>query len=164
MCIVNESYCETIISDPNEDLGLNVDGTGSYMLESVSDNGDVTLTRFADAWAPATIETIYLKYITGSQETAFEAGDLDYAMYGATNYEIIKEYDNVLTQEQVLNGIVYLINNCVEGQPCRTSACATRPPLPEHRGHRGHRQQRRRHPAYNIATPLSSTTRTWRST
>ena len=117
MCIVNESYCETIISDPNEDLGLNVDGTGSYMLESVSDNGDVTLTRFADAWAPATIETIYLKYITGSQETAFEAGDLDYAMYGATNYEIIKEYDNVLTQEQVLNNVVFLILNCVEGQP-----------------------------------------------
>ena len=117
MCIVNASYCETIISDPNEDLGLNVDGTGSYMLESVSDNGDVTLTRFADAWAPATIETIYLKYITGSQETAFEAGDLDYAMYGATNYEIIKEYDNVLTQEQVLNNVVFLILNCVEGQP-----------------------------------------------
>ena len=117
MCIVNQSYCETIISEPTEDLGLNVDGTSSYKVESISDNGDVTLTRFADAWAPATIETIYLKYITGSQETAFEAGDLDYAMYGATNYEIIKEYDNVLTQEQVLNNVAFLILNCVEGQP-----------------------------------------------
>ena len=117
MCIVNASYCETVISDPNADMGLNVDGTGSYKLESVAENGDVTLTRFADSWAPASIETIYLKYITGSQETAFEAGDLDYAVYGATNYAIIQGFDNVQTQEQVLNGIVYLINNCVEGQP-----------------------------------------------
>ena len=52
MCIVNQSYCETIISDPTEDLGLNVDGTGSYKLESVSDNGDVTLTRFAERLGP----------------------------------------------------------------------------------------------------------------
>ena len=117
MCIVNASYCETVLSDPNEDMGLNVDGTGSYKLESVAENGDVTLTRFADSWAPASIETIYCKYLTGSQETAFEAGDLDYAVYGATNYAIIQGFDNVQTQEQVLNGIVYLINNCVEGQP-----------------------------------------------
>ncbi|MGI5883363.1 MAG: ABC transporter substrate-binding protein [Candidatus Spyradocola sp.] len=117
MAIVNQSYCETIISDPNEDLGLNVDGTGSYKVEEISANGDVTLTRFEDAWSPASIDTIYFKYITGSQETAFEAGDLDYAMYGASNYQIIKEYDNVLTQEQVLNNVAFLICNCVEGTP-----------------------------------------------
>ncbi len=117
MCIVNASYCETIISDPNADMGLNVDGTGSYKLESVAENGDVTLTRFADSWAPASIETIYCKYLTGSQETAFEAGDLDFATYGATNYEIIKTYDNVETREQVLNNVGFLVSNCVEGMP-----------------------------------------------
>lgn len=117
MCVVNQSYCETIISEPTEDLGLNVDGTGSYKVESISDNGDVTLTRFEECWAPATIDTIYLKYITGSQETAFEAGDLDYATYGITNYELIKEYDNVETREQVLNNVGFLVSNCVEGMP-----------------------------------------------
>ena len=117
MCIVNQSYCETIISEPTEDLGLNVDGTSSYKVESISDNGDVTLTRFEECWAPAAIDTIYFKYVSGSQETAFEAGDLDFATYGATNYEIIKTYDNVETREQVLNNVGFLVSNCVEGMP-----------------------------------------------
>ena len=117
MCVVNQSYCETIISEPTEDLGLNVDGTSSYKVESISDNGDVTLTRFEECWAPASIDTIYFKYVSGSQETAFEAGDLDFATYGATNYEIIKTYDNVETREQVLNNVGFLVSNCVEGMP-----------------------------------------------
>ena len=48
MCIVNKSYCETILSTPNDNLGFNVDGTGAYTLESRTENGDVTLKRFAD--------------------------------------------------------------------------------------------------------------------
>lgn len=117
MGIVNKSFCETVISDPNEDLGLNVDGTSAYRFEGKNENGDVTLKRFEDFWGTASIDTIEFKYITGSQEMAFEAGDLDYAMYGATNYEIIKEYDNVTAKDQVLNNVCFLITNCVEGQP-----------------------------------------------
>ena len=48
---------------------------------------------------------------------AYEAGDLDFATYGATNYEIIKTYDNVETREQVLNNVGFLVSNCVEGMP-----------------------------------------------
>ena len=61
MNIINKSYCETVISDPNGDLGFNVDGTGAYKFVSKNENGDVVLERFADGWAPATIDTITFK-------------------------------------------------------------------------------------------------------
>ena len=117
MNIVNKSYCETVISDPNDDLGLNVDGTGAYKFVSKSDNGDVVLERFADSWADASIDTITFKYITGSEEIAFESGDLDFAVYGATNFEIIKTYDNVVAKDQFINNVGFVTVNCVEGQP-----------------------------------------------
>ena len=50
MNIINKSYCETVISDPNGDLGFNVDGTGAYKFVSKNENGDVVLERFADGW------------------------------------------------------------------------------------------------------------------
>ena len=117
MRIVNKSYCEGVISDPNEDLGLNVDGTGAYTFVERTSNGDVTLERFADYHGDASIDTLYFKYLTGSQETAFEAGDLDYAMYTATNFERVQQYSNVTPQTQVLNSVCFVITNCTEGSP-----------------------------------------------
>lgn len=116
MCIVNKSYCETILSTPNDNLGFNVDGTGAYTLESRTENGDVTLKRFADYHGTASIDTLYFKYVSGSQELAFEAGDLDYALYGAANYELIKEYSNVYAYAQALNNVAFVIQNCAEGK------------------------------------------------
>ncbi len=117
MNIINKSYCETVISDPDGDLGFNVDGTGAYKFVSKNENGDVVLERFADGWAPATIDTITFKYITGSAEIAFESGDLDMANYGATNFENIKTYDNVVAKDQFVNNLCFVTVNCVEGQP-----------------------------------------------
>ena len=116
MCIVNKSYCENVISDPNENLGFNVDGTGAYYYDSKTSTGDVTLKRFADYHGTVSIDTLYFKYVSGSQELAFEAGDIDYAVYTATNYELIKEYSNVNAYNQPLNNVGFLILNCVEGK------------------------------------------------
>ena len=117
MGIVNKSYCETILENPADNLQFNTDGTGAYMLDSVADNGDVTLKRFENYHGTASIDTIYYRYITGSMEMAFEAGDLDYANYTATNYETIKGYSNVYAFDQPLNNVVFITLNCAEGMP-----------------------------------------------
>lgn len=115
MCIVNKSYCETVISSPTDDLGFNVDGTGAYQLDSIESNGDVTLKRFEDYFGEASIDTLNFKYVSGSLEMAFEAADLDYTTYTASNYELIKEYANVYAYAQPLNNVVFLTLNCSEG-------------------------------------------------
>ncbi len=117
MLVVNKSYCEEFISDPSEDLGFNTDGTGAYQFVEHASNGDVTLERFEGYHGEAPIDTLYFRYVTGSQETAFEAGDLDYATYTPTNFELIQEYENVTTQTQFLNGVTFLAVNCTEGAP-----------------------------------------------
>lgn len=115
--IVNKSFCEEIISAPGEDIGMHADGTGAYQFAEKNSNGDVTLERFADYYGEASIDTLYFKYLTGSEETAFEAGDLDFAKYGATNYKLIKDYENVTAISQVLNSVCFLIVNCTDGSP-----------------------------------------------
>ncbi len=117
MAILNKSFCEANLSDINDNLGLKEDGAGPYVLESVADNGDVTLKRFEDYYEEVPIETLKGKLVTGSVETAFEAGDIDEAMYGATNYNIIKEYTNVYSYPQPANNVGFLTINCADGKP-----------------------------------------------
>ncbi len=115
--IVNESYCEGVIADKNDDLKFNCDGTGAYMFDSMTNTGDVTLTRFEDYHGEASIDTIHYAVITGSQELAFEAGDIDYAMYTGSTYKIIKDYDNVYAYGQPVNGVFFLISNMTPDAP-----------------------------------------------
>lgn len=117
LSILNKSFCEENLSDVNEDLGLKEDGAGPYVLESVADNGDVTLKRFDGYYEEVPIETLRCKLVTGSVETAFEAGDIDEAMYGATNYNVIKDYTNVASYAQPANNVGFLTINCAEGKP-----------------------------------------------
>lgn len=109
MGIVNKSYCETVISDPNEDLGFNEDGSGPYIFSDIADNGDITLTKYDGYWGDVSIDTLYFKHLTGSAEVAFESGDLDVAAYSATNYPTITAYDNVEGYSQPLNRIYFFI-------------------------------------------------------
>ena len=57
MNIINKSYCETVISDPNGDLGFNVDGTGAYKFVSKNENGDVVLEPVAIMTAEQEVRT-----------------------------------------------------------------------------------------------------------
>ena len=155
MRIVNKSFCEELISDPNESLEMNEDGTGPYAFVEKTSNGDVTLERFADYHGEASIDTIRFMYLTGSQETAFEAGDLDYAEYGATNFDLIQEYANVTPLTQVLNKVSFLICNCTDGSPTSDlrvrqaiAYCLNKDDITAI-GTNGAGT-----PAYNIATPL----------
>ncbi|MBQ6602805.1 MAG: ABC transporter substrate-binding protein [Eubacterium sp.] len=113
-CIVNESYCEGVLADKNDDLKFNCDGTGAYKFESMSSTGDTVLTRFEDYYGEASIDTLYFSVITGNQELAFEAGDIDYAMYTGSTYKVIKEYDNVYAYAQPVNGVIFLVTNMTE--------------------------------------------------
>ncbi len=117
MGIVNKSYCETILETPTDNLKFNEDGTGAYYLESVTDNGDVTLKRFEDYHGTASIDTLNFRYISGNTEMAFESGDLDYTVYTAANESVIQSYGNVTTASQALNSVAYIIVNCAEGMP-----------------------------------------------
>lgn len=108
--IVNKSWAEGVISDPNDNLVYQEDGTGPYIFSSIESNGDITLTRFADYWGEASIDTIYFKHISGSFEVAFESGDLDVAAYSSySNFENIGTYSNVYTYTQPINRVSYLI-------------------------------------------------------
>ena len=117
MGIVNKSYCETVLDKPDDNLKFNVDGTGAYTLDSVADNGDVTLKRFENYHGTASIDTLYFRYISGNAEMAFESGDLDYTMYTVTNADLIEGYSNVTTSSQALNNVVFVTVNCAEGMP-----------------------------------------------
>lgn len=117
MGIVNESFCLENLAAPTDNLNLLEDGTGAYVLEGVAASGDVTLKRFADYHGEASIDTLTMKVITGSQEIAFESGDIDEAMYTAVTIETVKGYDNVVTESQLANNVVFLINNCRETSP-----------------------------------------------
>ncbi len=111
MGIVNKSFCEGLLSKPTDNLNVKSDGTGAYVLKEQAPNGDITLTRFADYYGVASIDSLYYKYLTGSEEMAFESGSIDMAVYGATNYERIKTYSNVNANSQVLNSLTFLICN-----------------------------------------------------
>ena len=118
MGIVNKSFCEQYITDPLDDLKLNVDGTDAYTLKEVTGNNDVTLVKFDDYYGtPANIGTVKMKYISGSTETAFEAGNLDFAQIGATNFDTITAYSNVEGYKQILNNFAVIMCNCSEGSP-----------------------------------------------
>ena len=115
--IVNQSFCEGILENPTDNLGLNTDGTGAYYLESVAGNGDVTLKKFADYRGEAAIDTLYFRLVTGNAELAFEAGDVDYAQYQATDLPAIQGFSNVETMAVAANNITFMVLNCKEGSP-----------------------------------------------
>ena len=104
MKILNKSYCESIISAMDEDLKFNTDGTG-------------TLTRNDDYYQDVNIKTLKYKFLSGSFETAFEAGDIDLANYTASNFKLLEQYSNVNTFTYSANNVTMLINNCTEGAP-----------------------------------------------
>ena len=115
--ILNKSYCESVISALDEDLKFNTDGTGPYKFVEKKDNGDVTLTRNDDYYQDVNIKTLKFKFISGSYETAFEAGDIDMASYTASNFKLLDQYSNVSTFSFSANNVTMLINNCTEGSP-----------------------------------------------
>lgn len=115
--IMNKSYVETIISSPDQDVKFNVDGTGPYKLESKADNGDVTIVAFEDYYQEVPIKTIKYKFLSGDAEAAFEAGDIDMTLYSATNFDKIKEYENVGSFSISVNNVSFLINNCTADSP-----------------------------------------------
>jgi len=115
--IVNKSFCEGVLANKDDDLKFNCDGTGAYKFDNMTNTGDVTLTRFEDYHGEASIDTIHYAVITGSQELAFEAGDIDYAMYTGSTYKIIKDYDNVYAYGQPVNGVFFLITNMTPDAP-----------------------------------------------
>ena len=117
MKILNKSYCEEHISALDEDLKFNADGTGPYKFAEKKDNGDVTLTRSENYYQDVAIETLKFKFISGNYETAFEAGDIDFALYTASNFKLLDQYSNVNTETYSVNNVTMLINNCVEGSP-----------------------------------------------
>ena len=115
--IVNRSWAEERLDDPNSKLGIEEDGTGAYVFDSVADNGDVTMHRFADYHGTASIDTLYFRIVTGDPELAFESGDLDLATYKRSTFDIISQYDNVGTSVYNVNNVTFLILNCSEGFP-----------------------------------------------
>ena len=115
--IVNKSWAEERIDDPNSKLGIEEDGSGAYCFDSLADNGDVTLRRFEDYHGTASIDTLYFRLVTGDPELAFESGDLDLATYKRSTFDIISQYDNVATRVYNVNNVAFMIMNCSEGFP-----------------------------------------------
>lgn len=115
--IPNKSYYEQFISDPNENIKFEEDGTGPYVFASQAVNGDIVLERFENYWGETSLDTINIKCITGDDEMAFESGDIDFAPYTPSNYKIIKEYANVSCLEQLEDRTTYFFPNCMEGAP-----------------------------------------------
>ncbi len=109
MDIVNKSWAETVISDHNDDLVYNEDGTGPFVWGGIASNEDITLTRFEDYWDTVSLDTVRFVHITGSFEVAFESGDLDQAAYTSPdNFANICAYDNVYGYKQPVNRIQYI--------------------------------------------------------
>ncbi|MBQ6663754.1 MAG: ABC transporter substrate-binding protein [Firmicutes bacterium] len=115
--IVNKSWMEERLAVPTDKLGLEEDGTGAYYLDSVADNGDITLKRFEDYHGEASIDTINMKVITGDAEMAFESGDLDLTTYKKSTYDVVSQYTNVQAMSYPVNSVGMFINNCSEGKP-----------------------------------------------
>jgi len=120
--IMNKSFCEANISSMDQDMKFNVDGTGPYKLVEKADNGDVTLEVFDGYYQEVPIKTIKYKYISGSAEAAFEAGDIDMASYTGSTFNLIKEYENVTTDSISVNNVTFLINNCTADSPMQDPA------------------------------------------
>ena len=108
LVILNKSWAEERIESPTDILGMEEDGTGAYCFDSIADNGDVTLKRFADYHGEAGFDTIYMKVITGDTEMAFESGDLDMSRYKKSTYDVVAEYDNVLANEYPVNSVGFM--------------------------------------------------------
>ena len=117
LLILNKSWAEERLESPTDSLGMEEDGTGAYYFDSIADNGDVTLKRFADYHGEAGFDTIYMKVITGDTEMAFESGDLDMSMYKKSTYDVVAEYDNVQAKAYPANNVGFIANNCSEGKP-----------------------------------------------
>ena len=117
--IVNKSWAEGVISDPNTDLVYQADGTGPYIFAGIEGNGDITLKRFEDYWGSASIDTVYFKKLTGPAEVAFESGDLDVATYTSPeNFEaVVSGNDNVEGLLQPQHRVAYFSLRCGEGEP-----------------------------------------------
>ncbi len=117
MDIVNKSWAEGVISDPNDDLVYNEDGTGPYTFGGIESSGDITLNRFDGYWGDASIDTIYFKHLTGDFEVAFESGDLDVAQYSSPdNFKNITADDNVQGTTQPVNRVGYITMNSTDGK------------------------------------------------
>lgn len=153
--IASKSWCEGLLADVNDDLGLQANGTGAYMLGEISNSGDITLNRFEDYHGEASIDTIYYKLVTGSQELAFESGDLDIATYGGATFDAVKEYTNVATMETYANNVSFLINNCDAASPMNSIQVREAAVRAMNRGDVNTVMfDGASRPAYNMATPL----------
>ena len=114
LAVVNQSFCEGVLSAPTEDLRLNTDGTGAYVLDNVAGNGDITLKRFADYHGEASIDTLYFRLVTGNSELAFEAGDVDMSQYTATDLPMVQAFSNTETLTVTVNNTSFVILNCAD--------------------------------------------------
>ena len=117
LTIVNQSFCESVLASSTDNLGTKTDGTGAYYLDQVAGNGDVTLKRFADYRGTASIDTLYFRLVTGNASLAFEAGDVDFAQYAATDLPTVQSFDNVYTKAISANSTSFFIFNCAETSP-----------------------------------------------
>lgn len=115
--IENKSWAEAKISDPNDNLGLDEDGTGAYYFESMSDGYDITLKRFDDYWGDVSVDTIKIKHLSGDLEIAFEAGDLDFVGVSASRAPAIEVYENADVSEIATTSVTFLIIGCNEALP-----------------------------------------------
>ena len=115
-CVLNKSWAEERLSSPTDQIGLEEDGTGAFYFDSIADNGDVTLKKFADYHGECSLDTVNLKIITGDEEMAFESGDLDMARYKKSTYDIVSGYSNVQPASYPINNVGFLIQNCSEGK------------------------------------------------
>lgn len=109
--VVNKSYADALISSPLDNLYYNCDGTGAYKFDSIAVNGDITLTRFADYWGEASIDTVYFKVNTGDATLAFESGDIDYVGVTGTDAKALKAYSNVGIYEVAANYVAFTTLN-----------------------------------------------------
>ena len=116
-CILNKSWADERLSSPTDQIGLEEDGTGAFCFESIADNGDVTLKRFADYHGEVSLDTVNLKIITGDEEMAFESGDLDMARYNKSTFDVVSAYANVHPESYPVNSVGFMIMNCAEGKP-----------------------------------------------
>ena len=117
LAIVNKSFCDSVLASPTDNLGLQTDGTGAYYLDQIAGNGDVTLKRFADYRGDVSIDTLNFRLVTGSASLAFEAGDVDFAQYTATDLPTVQAFSNVYTETISANNTIFFIFNCSEASP-----------------------------------------------
>lgn len=117
MKIMNKSYCEQYIDSLDGDMKFNVDGTGPFYYDSKTESGDVVIKKFDGYYQDVALDAVNYKFISGSVETAFESGDIDFTMYSASNFKLLDQYSNVSTNSFSVNNVTFLINNCLESSP-----------------------------------------------